>query len=119
MPPGEKYAAVEMDKDNTVRRIAGHGPGGDKLSNWHFTGVHVMNPEVFDFMKPAGAEDINREVYVKLMQKGLTLRGHVVQTYWSDLGTPSRYLATQKDLLFGQVTLDVFGDSNPFARAAP
>lgn len=116
MPPNEKYAAVEMDATRTVRRIAGHGPGGEKLSSWHFTGVHVMSPAVFDFMKASGPEDINREVYAKLMAKGLSIHGHVVQTYWSDLGTPSRYLATQQDLLFGQVPLDVFGDASPFAR---
>lgn len=116
MPPSEKYAAVEMDATRSVRRIAGHGPGGDRLSPWHFTGVHVMTPVVFDFMQQQGVEDINRQVYAKLLAKGLRIHGHVVQTYWSDLGTPSRYLATQRELLFGQVPLEGFGDASPFMR---
>lgn len=118
MPEGETYNAVELDADRRVRRIAGKGPGGDKLSPWHFTGVHVMTPKVFDFMAASGAEDINRDVYVRMMEKGLTVRGHVLQAkevYWSDLGTPQRYAATHQHLLFGQVPLEAFGDRGPLS----
>jgi mannose-1-phosphate guanylyltransferase len=114
MPANETFAAVEVDPDWNVRRIAGHGPGGARLSPWHFTGVHVMSPAVFDFMRPEGPEDINREVYVRMLEAGLRVHGHVATGYWSDLGTPSRYLATQKDLLFGQVPLLPFGEADPF-----
>jgi len=114
MPEGERYAAVEIDASAHVRRIAGLGPGGAQLLPWHFTGVHVMSPRVFDFMTPTGAEDINRDVYVKMIAKGLPVVGHVAQAYWSDLGTPARYLATTADLLFGQVPLDAFPHASPF-----
>jgi mannose-1-phosphate guanylyltransferase len=117
MPPDEKYAAVEMDPQRQVRRIAGRGPGGTALSPWHFTGVHVMSPRVFDFMSAEGPEDINREVYVRLMQAGLAIRGEVVQAYWSDLGTPSRYLSTVRDVLFGHVPLEGLGTASPFSPA--
>lgn len=118
MPPGEKYAAVEMNPEHEVRRIASYGPGGESLSPWHFTGVHVISPRVFDFMSPSGAEDINRDVYPRVMQAGLPIRGEVVQAYWSDLGTPSRYLSTVRDVLFGQVPLEGLGKASPF-HAAP
>jgi mannose-1-phosphate guanylyltransferase len=49
-----------------------------------------------------------------MLEAGLRVYGHVATGYWSDLGTPSRYLATQKDLLFGQVPLQAFGESDPF-----
>jgi mannose-1-phosphate guanylyltransferase len=118
MPEGEKYNAVELDAAGHVKRIAGKGPGGDKLSNWHFTGVHVMTPAVFDFMAASGPEDINRDVYVRMLEKGLTINGHVLReerAYWSDLGTPQRYAATVRDVLFGQVPLAPFGDSGPLS----
>jgi mannose-1-phosphate guanylyltransferase len=118
MPEGETYNAVEVDPSGAVRRIAGKGPGGAKLSNWHFSGVHVMTPAVFDFMAPSGPEDINRDVYVKMIEAGLTVRGHVLTdrgAYWSDLGSPPRYAATHQQLLFGQVPTERFGAANPFA----
>jgi mannose-1-phosphate guanylyltransferase len=91
------------------------GPGGERLSPWHFTGVHVMTPAVFDFMKPSGPEDINREVYARMMEAGLVIRGVVAPAYWSDLGTPSRYLAAQQDLLLGKVSAESLGNASPFA----
>jgi mannose-1-phosphate guanylyltransferase len=117
MPEGEKYAAVEMNPQREVRRIAKYGPGGEELSPWHFTGVHVISPRVFDFMSPSGAEDINRDIYPRVLQAGLPIRGEVVQSYWSDLGTPSRYLSTVRDVLFGQVPLEALGRASPFVSA--
>ncbi|QDE89085.1 nucleotidyltransferase [Myxococcus xanthus] len=118
MPAGETYAAVELDAEGRVRRIAGHGPGGEGLSPWHFTGVHVMSPRVFDFMSPRGEEDINRGVYVRAMEAGQMVRGVRVDGYWSDLGTPSRYLATVQDVLAGRVRLEWLGADSPLAGTA-
>jgi mannose-1-phosphate guanylyltransferase len=118
MPEGESYNAVEVDPSGVVRRIAGLGPGGERLSPWHFSGVHVLTPAVFDFMARAGPEDINRDVYVRMMEKGLTIRAHRLTghgMYWSDLGSPPRYAATHQHLLFGQVPTGRFGAANPFA----
>lgn len=117
MPAGETFNAVERDAGGAVRRIAGRGPGGARLSPWHFSGVHVLSPRVFDFMSPAGAEDINRDVYVRLVAQGGLVHGHVLAdrgVYWSDLGTPRRYAATHQDLLFGQVDLAACTGASPF-----
>jgi mannose-1-phosphate guanylyltransferase len=115
LPTAERYAAVQMDRSGRVGRIAGHGPGGEQLSPWHFTGVHVLSPRVFEFMTPDGEEDINRTVYPRMMQAGRWVRGEVVRGYWSDVGTPRRYLATQQELLFGQVPWERFADASPLA----
>lgn len=119
MPRNEKFAAVEVDEEGRVRRIAGRGPSTSApLTSWHFSGVHVMSPEVFDFMSPSGPEDINRDVYLRMIAQGRIVRGAVAQGYWSDLGTPSRYLATTRDLLFGQVGLAAFGEGSPLRSVA-
>src|SRR5215472_17088816 len=102
MPVGDRYAAVEADSAARVRRIAGRGPGGAALRQWHFTGLHLMSPAVFDFMSAEGPEDINRDVYPRMLDKGLTIRAEIAQEYWSDLGTPARYLHTHLDLLAGR-----------------
>src|SRR5512142_3041423 len=49
MPEGGRYAAVETDASGAVRRIAGSfGPGGEGLSPWHFSGVHVLSGAILD-----------------------------------------------------------------------
>ncbi len=99
MPARERYAAVEVDGSARVRRIAGRGPGGPGLRPWHFTGVHVISPVVFDFIAAQGAEDITRDVYPRILDRGLPIHAEMVEGYWSDLGTPARYLQTQLELL--------------------
>jgi mannose-1-phosphate guanylyltransferase len=120
MPAGARYAAVEADAAGVVRRIAGRfGPGGEGLAPWHFTGVHVLSP---DLLAEVAAEpfelDVNRHVYPRLMERGL-VRAHLVRGYWNDLGTPARYLAANLDVLGGKVPLHRFGGADPFAALEP
>ena len=92
MPAGARYNAVELDVGGAVRRIGQDGPGGGRLSPWHFSGVHVLSPALLERL-PAEpfAPDVNHEVYPPLMASG-RIRGHVAAGYWNDLGTPARYL---------------------------
>jgi mannose-1-phosphate guanylyltransferase len=115
MPEGSGYAAVETDPRGAVRLIAGRfGPGGDGLSPWHFTGVHVLSPQVLDLVPAEPFElDVNRHVYPPLMDRGL-VQAHLADGYWNDLGTPARYLEASRDVLAGGVPLARFDGAGPF-----
>src|SRR5262249_42660685 len=77
MPTGDSYAAVETDASWRIWRIAGGGASHVRpLQPYHFTGVHVLSPDIFDLMLESGPEDINRDVYPGAIEKGLLLRGH-------------------------------------------
>ena len=129
MPAGARYATVELDACGAVRRIAGaFGPGGAGLVPWHFSGVHVLSPEILDRVPAEPFEcDVNRHVYPPLMGSG-AVRGLVVDGYWNDLGTPARYLEASRDVLVGRVPLEHFPGADPYTgtrelspgvRAAP
>lgn len=114
MPPGEKYGAVEIDGYRNVRRIAGKGPGGDGLTSWHFSGIHIIDPALIDSIAPTGEVCINKDVYLSVIAAGGRIHGHLApHGYWSDLGTPARYLATQAELLHGALDLNRFPSINP------
>jgi mannose-1-phosphate guanylyltransferase len=115
MPEGGRYAAVETDAAGAVRRIAGaFGPGGEGLTPWHFSGVHVLSPALLDAVPAAPFErDVNRHVYPPLMPSG-AVRGLVVSGYWNDLGTPGRYVRANSDVLSGAVPLGRFAGADPF-----
>jgi mannose-1-phosphate guanylyltransferase len=119
MPPGGRYAAVELDEGGRVRRIAGRfGPGGEGLTPWHFPGVHVLSPELLELVPAAPFElDVNRDLYPPLMARGL-VRGLVTSGFWNDLGAPARYLAANLDVAAGRVPLSRFGLERP-PRLAP
>lgn len=118
MPAGARFAAVEVDHDGAVRRIAGrYGPGaGDgALTPWHFSGVHVLSPGLLDRVPQDPFEcDVNRHVYPPLMASG-AVRGLAVSGWWNDLGTPARYLEASAALLSGEVPLGRFPGADPFA----
>jgi mannose-1-phosphate guanylyltransferase len=116
MPAGARYASVEVDRGGAVRRIAGRfGPGGEGLSPWHFSGVHVLSPGLLDHVPAEPFElDVNRGIYPPLMARGL-VRGFVAGGYWNDLGTPARYLAANEDVLAGRVPLARFPGIAPAA----
>lgn len=111
MPPGARYAAVEVDGAGLVRRIAGRfGPGGEGLRPFHFTGVHVLSPGVLEAVPAVPFElDVNRQVYPRVMEEPGGVRGFLQEGWWSDLGTPARYLEASLDVVAGRVPLARFG----------
>jgi mannose-1-phosphate guanylyltransferase len=130
MPPGARYATVDVDTGGAVRRIAGaFGPGGAALTPWHFSGVHVLSPGILAQVPAVPFErDVNRHVYPPLMASG-AVRGFVLGAgargpatagdepppYWNDLGAPGRYLEANRDVLLGRVPLARFAGTDPFA----
>jgi mannose-1-phosphate guanylyltransferase len=118
MPPGASYATVDVDAGGAVRRIAGRfGPGGEGLTPWHFSGVHVLSPALLDRVPADPFEcDVNRHVYPPLLAAG-AVRGLVVDGYWNDLGTPARYLEASRDVLVGRVPLARFARVDPLAAS--
>ena len=111
MPVARSYGAVEVDSGGRVQRISGAGAAAPGITSWHFSGVHILSPPVFEAMAPVGPEDINRDVYPRLFASG-GVRGIQIFDPWSDLGTPSAYLDAQADVLSGW-TID------PVPREAP
>ena len=114
MPAGRNYGTVEIDASGCVRRIS--RPGLAPLAGctgWHFSGVHLLSPRVFEVMAAEGPEDINHDVYPRLFGED-GVRGVVVDAPWSDLGSPATYLEAQSDLLSGRIP-DPLGNESPLA----
>jgi mannose-1-phosphate guanylyltransferase len=119
MPPDEQFGAVEAGRDGGVRRIAGHGPGGEGLVPWHFVGVHVIEPEAFGFMPGPGPLDINREVYPAMIAAGRRVQAAPVRLgAWADMGTPRRYLQACEEVMSGLCDLSGFGADTPLPEEA-
>ena len=82
-----RYGTIEIDGAGRIRRFLGRpadAPG--PLEALMFTGVHVFEPEVFDFMRQ-GRFGINRETYPAMLAAGRPLYGHRFDGYWRVLDT--------------------------------
>ncbi len=114
MPAGRSYGVVEIDGEGRVHRIGRPGPAlAPGHAEWHFSGVHLLSPPLFEAMGAEGPQDINHDVYPRLFGAG-EVRGVVVDVPWSDLGSAATYLQAQADLLLGHVP-DPLGPESPLA----
>lgn len=64
-----------------------------------FTGVHIMEPGVLEYIPHNLHSDVIRYGYMKALANGARLYGRVTTDYWADAGTPQTYLATHQDML--------------------
>jgi len=57
-----------------------------------FTGIHILDPRVFEYIPPGVYSDIVPSVYRPALEKGETVAAHVTEGNWYELSTIPRYL---------------------------
>jgi NDP-sugar pyrophosphorylase family protein len=98
--PPYRYVPVRIDREGRLRDFKGACPGGDlRPDAYVFTGVHILEPEIFRFIPPKQFYEINDQVYPEALRQGLGVYGFPVDGYWNDLGQPRRYLEAQRALM--------------------
>ncbi len=100
LPPGAKGPIEVDDAGRIVRFLARRAPGTRPGRICEFCGIHLLEPEVLESL-PGGPCCINAEVHAVLVARGAPLFGYLAPAdgFWSDLGTPSRYLGAHTELL--------------------
>jgi mannose-1-phosphate guanylyltransferase len=68
-------------------------------------GAYVLERSVLDLIPGGGAVSIEREVFPRLVGRGL--HALLLNGYWMDIGTPERYLQASWDILEGRVATRV------------
>lgn len=99
--PGATYGLVEMGERDRIERISGR-PAGEtdpRSGRYHFTGIHVLEPGIFDEIPPVGKAEINSEIYPHLIASGKTVKGFIHSGLWRELGTPALYIDGSLTLL--------------------
>lgn len=62
-----------------------------------FTGIHVLDRRVLDFLPPEGPAHII-DAYTRMLQAGERIKALIVHDhYWQDIGTPESYRAAAMD----------------------
>jgi len=119
-----RYGAIELDGQDRIRTIIGRGGRGERgsdeagtLRQLMFTGVHILEPSVFDAIPGHGFSSIT-DVYIAMLQKDERLFGYVMKGAWMDLGTPECYEEANRLLRSGQLKLPYLKATNPAARGA-
>lgn len=105
LKPGDPYRPLEADEDGRLWRIAGRPssplvpPRG--LKQYVFTGIHLIEPNLFEFFPGGKVFDINHDVYPAALAAGRRLFILSDESDWYEIGNPGLYLAASLRLLSG------------------
>jgi NDP-sugar pyrophosphorylase family protein len=95
-----RAGAVGLDGTGQVRHLVWAGERDRVKESFMFTGVHVLSPAIGDLLPDRGC--IVRQTYIPMVERRIPLFGLPEKGYFSDLGTPARYLKANADLAQGR-----------------
>jgi NDP-sugar pyrophosphorylase family protein len=104
-PDTESYGKIELDAKNRIRRFLGQPVWhGEKLAAYMFTGIHILEPRIFEFIPSQGFCPVT-DAYLSMLKTGERLFGYLMKSYWRDLGTPESYERAKSEIVKGAVRL--------------
>jgi NDP-sugar pyrophosphorylase family protein len=117
----ERFSIVET-QDALVTRFAGMPQPNEGESAADaplmFTGVHILEPRIFDYIPRGVFSDSVIHVYPQAMAKRERIAAHVGEGMWYELSTLQRYLDISLDLLAAQNRNAFAGDKTTVASDA-
>ena len=93
-PKLEKFTVVET-RDGLVTGFGGFPVPGDGEPGdppLMFTGIHIVEPVVFDYIEPGVYSDVVQVFYRRALAEGKRIAAHVATGTWYELSTIPRYL---------------------------
>jgi NDP-sugar pyrophosphorylase family protein len=104
----ERFSEVKISDDGLISEFAGFPESDNPQSqspNPHsplmFTGIHVLEPGIFDYIPRGVFSDSVRDVYPKAMADGKHIAAYVAcgDNSWRELSTLERYLTISLEFL--------------------
>ena len=102
VPDPLEFGITILDDDGQVQRFLEKPTWGQVFSDTVNTGIYVMEPEVFDYVKQGESVDWSGDVFPQLIEEGRAVFGYVAEGYWEDVGTLESYHKAQADVLEGR-----------------
>ncbi len=102
-PKLERFSEVKITEDSRILEFAGF-PAPDSrpsIPPLMFTGIHIMEPEIFDYIPHGVFSDSVRDVYPRAMVDGKVIAAHIAsaESSWYELSTIQRYLEISLEFL--------------------
>jgi mannose-1-phosphate guanylyltransferase/phosphomannomutase len=104
-----EFGIVITRPDGSIERFLEKPTWGQVFSDTINTGIYVLEPNIFDFIRADEVVDFSGDVFPRVLDKKLPLYGSIVDGYWEDVGTLEAYLAAHQDVLDQKVRVDIEG----------
>ncbi len=96
---------VALDEQYRIKQIAGRPAAvAHGLGQLDFIGIHIIEPQVIDYIPGGRPCCINREIYPPLIEQGKRICGYPIEKgFWRHVGTLDSYLEAHRDFLDGNL----------------
>ena len=121
VPDPSQYGLVELDADSRIESFVEKPEPGRATADTINAGAYVLHRAVVAAIPTGRAVSIERETFPSLLRDRVPFYGWISESYWLDIGSPTKYRQGQLDLLAGRVATDVAppGSRTDGVRMAP
>ena len=106
-PKFERFSEVHIDPDGRILKFGNFPhpssfiphPSSPVPYPLMFTGIHIFEPKIFEYIPRGIFSDSVRDIYPKAMGRGELIAAHVARGEWYELSTLERYLAISLEFL--------------------
>lgn len=99
------YGKVTVNDDAAITDFSEKPQSSIPIEGVINAGCYIMNPDIINMIPSNRAVSIEREIFPQLLTNKQSLFGYLENSYWLDLGTPTRYLRANLDLLHNDASL--------------
>src|SRR5256714_2248490 len=83
-----QYGIVGLDAKGRIQKFKEKPRKEEAFSSLVNAGIYVLEPEVLEFIPPDQKFDFAKDLFPKLLSKGLGLYGSKIDGVWMDIGQP-------------------------------
>jgi len=105
-PEPLEYGLVMTDETGRIQRFIEKPPWSQVFTNRVNTGIYILSPRATAEIPADGPYDFGRDLFPKMLEKGMALYGVEATGYWCDIGSPAAYLQSGMDALDEKLHLD-------------
>ena len=102
-----EYGLVMTDEEGCVTRFIEKPPWKQVFTNRINTGIYILSPKAMQEIPKGQIYDFSKDLFPKMLEKGMNLYAYEAKGYWCDIGSPSAYLQCARDALSGKLNLQL------------
>lgn len=122
-PKRERFSKVLLDNVGNIERFGAFpdpniDPNINSDTPLMFTGIQILEPEIFNYIPPKQFSHSTTDVYPKAIAEGRIIAAHISNGDWYELSTLARYLDISLNFLSQENKNTIFGLGTQIAKSA-
>jgi len=110
VPQPLQYGIVMTEADGKINRFLEKPSWGQVFSDTINTGIYILEPEVLGLIPAKSEFDFSKDLFPRMLERGLPLYGYIAEGYWKDIGNLEEYQLAHADVLAGRVRVSLPGE---------